>query len=97
MTEPVENMNEWSRAVARDELPYHEVLCRLYELCGRYANHSAHQYITSASAAHEAEMGHRLAFGCCATQDSIMAALAREERKLLRQLEHEQYLATSAW
>lgn len=90
MTHPVENMESWERGVARDELPYHEALCRLYELRDRYDNPSATGMVGSASARHLEATGHRLAFGCCADHNSIMAALGREERRMLRALELEQ-------
>lgn len=89
MTLPVDNLDEWTRATAYDELPHHETLARLYELCNRYEHTSVTRLVTSASATHQRETGHPLAFGCCSTQDSIMAALRREERRLLRQLERE--------
>lgn len=90
MTPPVDNMERWERGVSLDELPYHEALCRLYELRDRYDNQSAVGMVGSANARHLEATGHRLAFGCCADQDSIMAAIGREERRLLRALEREQ-------
>lgn len=90
MSEPVDNMTEWSKGVASDELPYHEALVRLYELSNRYDGARATSLVGSAVERHLEETGHRLAFGCCADQDSIKAALHREERRLLRELEREQ-------
>lgn len=89
MGETVENLDQWSKGVASDELPYHEAMCRLYELCDRYGNSSVSSIVGSASEKHLEATGHRLAFGCCADQDSIMAALHRQERRLLRELERE--------
>lgn len=91
MTLPVDNLDEWAEQTAQDELPHEETLVRLYELCNRYDCESPTAAVSSASARHKTLHGHRLAFGCCATQDSIMAALRREERRLLRSLEQERY------
>lgn len=92
MTEAVDNLDAWAKATAHDELPHHETLVRLYELCDRYGGTSATRLVTSASERHREATGHLLAFGCCSTQDSILAALRREERRLLRALEREQEL-----
>lgn len=91
MTPSVDNLDKWAEATAHDELPHHETLARLYELCERYEYRSVSGLVTSASERHKAIHGHRLAFGCCTTQDSILAALRREERRLLAQLELEAY------
>lgn len=87
--EPVENLEEWARATAKDELGHEETLVRLYELCNRYEGTSVSRLVTSASERHKAATGHALGFGCCSDQDSILAALRREERRLLRRLETE--------
>lgn len=89
MDEAVDNLDSWAKATAHDELPHHETLARLYELCDRYGGTSASRLVTSASERHKEQTGHLLAFGCCVTQDSIMAALRRDERRLLRGLERE--------
>lgn len=88
--ETVDNIEQWTAEVAHDELPYHEALARLYELSERYGHRRATSLVGSAAAVHYEETGHRLAFGCCATEESIMAALNREERRLLRSVEREQ-------
>lgn len=92
MTYSVDKLDQWASATAHDELPHHETLARLYELADRYDDPSVSTLVSSASARHKEETGHQLAFGCCCTQDSIMAALRREERRLLRALEMEREL-----
>lgn len=91
MTPPVDNLDQWTRLVAADELPYHEALARLYELSERYGDRSASATASSAAERHLEATEHRLAFGCCADEDSLLAAVAREERRLLQQLERERY------
>lgn len=89
MDSPVDNLNEWAREVAQDELPYEEALARLYELRDRYELHSATALAGSAAERHLKATGHRLAFGCCVTYDTLLELLTREERALRRDVERE--------
>jgi hypothetical protein len=89
MAELVDNLDSWADDTAHDRLDHHETLARLYELCNRYDGTSVTRLVSSASEAHVELTGHALAFGCCTSQDSILAALRREERRLLAKLEQE--------
>jgi hypothetical protein len=79
----VENLGEWTRAVADDELPYEEAMVRLYELRDRYGWPTAAQTVGSASERHYDLTGHRLSFGCCCQMRQLSADLASQNAELL--------------
>lgn len=95
MRTPCGKLDEWADDCAADTLPTQEALARLYELCNRYGDPSPTELVGSASQRHRERTGHKLSFGCCQDQDTLMAAIAREERRLLRALERELYADTA--